>query len=104
MLSLINGSPAASALVADAALAARNRIEVVADVFALAAEAAFVRTRELLLCDMGAEASTEWRAAYDELPPARQVQAVGLASRWGWHDQAIATAARQKLFNDYDLN
>ena len=39
MLSLINGSPAASALVADAALAARNRIEVVADVFALAAEA-----------------------------------------------------------------
>ena len=52
---------------------------------------------------MGAEASTEWRAAYDELPPSRQVQAVGLASRWGWHDQAIATAARQKLFNDYDL-
>ena len=39
MLSLINGSPAASALVADAALAARNRIEVVADVFALTAEA-----------------------------------------------------------------
>ncbi|MBP7609313.1 MAG: lytic transglycosylase domain-containing protein [Steroidobacteraceae bacterium] len=74
-----------------------------AEVDALAAEAAFVRTRELLLCDMGAEASTEWRAAYDELPPARQVQAVGLASRWGWHDQAIATAARQKLFNDYDL-
>ncbi len=39
MLSLINGSPAAAALVADAALAARSRIEVVADVFALAAEA-----------------------------------------------------------------
>ena len=39
MLSLINGSPAASALVADAALAARNRIAVVADVFALTAEA-----------------------------------------------------------------
>ena len=28
---------------------------------------------------------------------------MGLASRWGWHDQAITTAARQKLFNDYDL-
>lgn len=39
MLSLINGSPAASALVADAALAARARLEIVADVFALAAEA-----------------------------------------------------------------
>ncbi len=39
MLSLINGSPAATALVADAALAARTRLELVADVFALAAEA-----------------------------------------------------------------
>jgi soluble lytic murein transglycosylase len=74
-----------------------------AEVDALAAEAAFVRTRELLHCDMDAEATAEWRAAYDELPPSRQVQAVGLASRWGWHDQAIATAARQKLFNDYDV-
>jgi histidine ammonia-lyase len=39
MLSLINGSPAASALIADAALAARSRLELVADIFALAAEA-----------------------------------------------------------------
>ena len=39
MLSLINGSPAAAALVADAALAARERLDLVADVFALAAEA-----------------------------------------------------------------
>lgn len=39
LLSLINGSPAAAALVADAALAARARLERVADVFALAAEA-----------------------------------------------------------------
>lgn len=39
MLSLINGSPAASALVTDAALAARSRLELAADVFALAAEA-----------------------------------------------------------------
>ncbi|MGB7740202.1 MAG: transglycosylase SLT domain-containing protein [Steroidobacteraceae bacterium] len=74
-----------------------------AEIDALAADPAFVRTRELLRCDMDAEATAEWRAAYDELPPARQVQAVGLASRWGWHDQAIATAARQKLFNDYGV-
>jgi len=38
MLSLINGSPCASALVADAALAARNRLTGAAEVFALAAE------------------------------------------------------------------
>ena len=74
-----------------------------AEIDALAADPAFVRTRELLRCEMVAEATAEWRAAYDDLSPARQVQAVGLASRWGWHDQAIATAARQKLFNDYDL-
>jgi soluble lytic murein transglycosylase len=74
-----------------------------AEINALAADPALVRTRELLRCEMDAEATAEWRAAYDELPPARQVQAVGLASRWGWHDQAIATAARQKLFNDYDV-
>jgi soluble lytic murein transglycosylase len=73
------------------------------EIQSLAAEPAFIRTRELLLCDMDAEASAEWRAANDELTPARQVQAVGLASRWGWHHQAIAAAARQKLFNDYDV-
>jgi soluble lytic murein transglycosylase len=73
------------------------------DIDALAAEPAFVRTRELLACDMTSAAANEWRAALEELPPARQAQAIGLAARWGWHDQAIATAARQKIFNDYDL-
>jgi soluble lytic murein transglycosylase len=74
-----------------------------AEIDALAADAAFVRTRELLRNGMEAEATAEWRAACDDLPPSRQVQAVGLASRWGWHHQAISTAARQKLFNDYDV-
>ena len=69
----------------------------------LAADPGFVRTRELLRVAMEPEASLEWRAAYDELDPGRQVQAIGLAARWGWHHQAIATAARQKLFNDYDV-
>ena len=40
MLSLVNGSPAATALVADAALSAKRRIEIAAEVFAFAAEAA----------------------------------------------------------------
>lgn len=39
MISLVNGSPAASALIADAALSARPRLEIAAEVLALAAEA-----------------------------------------------------------------
>jgi soluble lytic murein transglycosylase len=74
-----------------------------AAIAALAREPAFERTRELLRVKMDAEAAAEWRDAYEALPPVRQVQAVGLASRWGWHHQAIASAARQKLFNDYDV-
>jgi soluble lytic murein transglycosylase len=74
-----------------------------AGVTVLAGEAAFVRVRELRLAEMPTEAGVEWRAAYDSLPPARQVQAVGLAARWGWHLQAIASAARLGVYNDYDL-
>lgn len=66
-------------------------------------EPAFIRARELLLAGMESEATAEWRLGYDDLPPDRQVHAVRLASRWGWHHQAIATAARQRLFNDYEL-
>ena len=69
----------------------------------LAAEPALVRTRELILCDMKGEANQEWRAALDVLTPTQQVQAVRLASGWGWHLQAIAAAARLGLFNDYEL-
>jgi histidine ammonia-lyase len=39
MLSLLNGSPAASALIADSSLAASERLQVAAEVLALAAEA-----------------------------------------------------------------
>lgn len=67
------------------------------------ADPGLVRSHELLLCGLGTEASAEWRAAYDSLPQSQQVQAIGLASRWGWHSQAISAAARQGLFNDYDV-
>ena len=69
----------------------------------LEAEPGFVRARELMLCRMENEAAAEWRTALDALPPERQAQAVGLAARWGWYHQAIASAARQRIFNDYDL-
>ena len=69
----------------------------------LAREPGFLRTRELLLCDLPSEAATEWRIAYELLAPAQQVQAIGLADRWGWHHQSIAAAAQQTLYNDYPL-
>jgi soluble lytic murein transglycosylase len=69
----------------------------------VSAEPGMVRTRELVLCDMQSEANAEWRAALDALTPMQQVQAVRLASGWGWHLQAIAAAAKLGLFNDYEL-
>lgn len=69
----------------------------------LAESLPFVRTRELLLSDLAVEAATEWRVAFETLAPSDQVQAVGLADRWGWHHQAIAAAAQLSLFNDYPL-
>jgi soluble lytic murein transglycosylase len=69
----------------------------------LAGELPFVRAHELILGDMEPEAITEWRSAHEGLPAADQVQAIGLAARWGWHLQAISAAAKLGLFNDYDL-
>lgn len=74
-----------------------------AEIKRLETEPGFTRTRELVACRMESEAAVEWRTALDELPPARQTLAVGLAARWGWHHQAIASAARQRIFNDYEL-
>jgi soluble lytic murein transglycosylase len=48
-------------------------------------------------------ANVEWAYGYEMLPQTARQQAVQLASRWGWHDQAITTAAQQRLFNDYAL-
>ena len=69
----------------------------------LAAEAPFVRARELALADMQPEAIAEWRAGYDGLEPAAQIQAIGLAARWSWYLQAISAAAKLGVFDDYDL-
>ena len=74
-----------------------------AELARVTAEPGLVRARELLLCGMQGEATAEWRAAFDALPPAQQVQAVRLASGWEWHLQAIAAAARLGFFNDYEL-
>ena len=64
---------------------------------------ALVRARELFRCEMRDPANQEWSNGYEMLPQTARPQAVHLASRWGWHDQAITTAALQRLFNDYAL-
>lgn len=64
---------------------------------------ALVRARELLLCEQRSLANTEWAYAFETLPQHARPQALHLASRWGWHDQAIATATQLRLFNDYEL-
>jgi soluble lytic murein transglycosylase len=74
-----------------------------AELAKIAADPGLVRTRELLLNEMTNEANLEWRVAVDALAADAQVQAVRLASGWGWHLQAIASAARQGIFNDYEL-
>jgi soluble lytic murein transglycosylase len=69
----------------------------------VAATPGLVRTRELILSELQSEANLEWKVAFDALTPTQQLQAVRLASGWGWHLQAIAAAARLSQFNDYEL-
>jgi soluble lytic murein transglycosylase len=64
---------------------------------------ALVRSKELLLCDLRDLAGDEWAFGFGMLSEPARRQAIQLAARWGWHDQAIATASRQRAFNDYPL-
>jgi soluble lytic murein transglycosylase len=62
-----------------------------------------VRARELRLSGLVDNARAEWRFALEPLPPTARSQAIHLASNWGWHDQAVATASGERVFNDYAL-
>jgi soluble lytic murein transglycosylase len=64
---------------------------------------AFVRARELRLSGLTRDAAAEWRFGQDALQPGALPQAVHLAARWGWYDQAITTATAARVFNDYAL-
>ncbi len=72
VLSLINGSPAASALVADTALAARARLAVAIEVFALAAEAF-----NTPLSHFAAELGVLWNNHHDAWALAQLSEAIG---------------------------
>lgn len=69
----------------------------------IAARMPFVRAHELFLCALKTQASVEWNIGFDALDPAQRVQAIALAARWGWYDQAVATASKQMIFTDYEL-
>lgn len=62
-----------------------------------------VRARELHLANCESWAMAEWRKALEDSTPATRVQAGILASRWGWHSQAIPTLATAAAFDDFDL-
>lgn len=62
-----------------------------------------VRARELLLCALRPFANAEWAHALEKLSEDARLHAIHLAHRWGWYDQAIATATKQRIFNDYEL-
>lgn len=62
-----------------------------------------VRARELLMSDLRNQAGSEWAFGFDQLMDSARTQSIQLAARWGWYDQAIATASQQKVFNDYEL-
>jgi soluble lytic murein transglycosylase len=64
---------------------------------------AFTRARELRLSGLDSAARTEWRAGLETLEPPARLQAIHVAARWEWYDQAIVTAAGERVFNDYAL-
>ncbi len=62
-----------------------------------------VRARELRAVELPSEALREWRYGQARLDAAEQRQSVHAAAEWGWHDVAVATAARHGIFFDYGL-
>jgi soluble lytic murein transglycosylase len=70
---------------------------------ALEKEPALARARELFAIGEPTLANREWRYGYQRLDDAQRVHAAGLAARWGWHFQSIATAAQLAFYNDYPL-
>lgn len=74
-----------------------------AQVASIGNQPAFVRARELRLSGLLSNAQAEWRFGQDSLQPAARAQTIHLAARWGWYDQAVATATAERVFNDYAL-
>jgi len=63
----------------------------------------FVRARELYWSGLRPQAMIEWLRGFQSLSETARTQAIHLAARWGWYEQAVATATQQRHFNDYVL-
>ena len=63
----------------------------------------FLRARELLHAGLYRFAPAEWREGMAGLDASGKLAAIAMASDWGWHFQSIATAAEQRIFDDYAL-
>jgi soluble lytic murein transglycosylase len=48
-------------------------------------------------------AQAEWQYAMKRLPPSQQAIAAALANRWGWYDQALATAGKANYYDDLEV-
>ncbi|MET0661043.1 MAG: transglycosylase SLT domain-containing protein [Steroidobacteraceae bacterium] len=74
-----------------------------AEVERIEQQPSFARARELKLHGLNTEAQEEWQYGYRALSSESKRQAIHVAVRWGWFDQAIATASDNKVFYDYEL-
>ena len=73
------------------------------DLQALREQPAMIRAHELLRADMPVDARREWRDTIAGLKEQQLILAANLADQWGWHDRAIATAAKAKYWSDLSL-
>lgn len=62
-----------------------------------------LRARELYFVGFMLQARREWYRARQPLSPEELAAAAVLASRWGWHDRAIAAAAAARRYDDLEL-
>jgi soluble lytic murein transglycosylase len=69
----------------------------------IASTPGIVRARELFLVGIEGRGRSEWDAAVRSFSPAEKLQAAVLADRWGWHSQAISTAASLGEYDDLEI-
>lgn len=69
----------------------------------LAALPGLVRAREAWRIEQPDWARSEWSEATTGLDAAQLLEAARLASSWGWHLMAVATATRAEVFDDFNL-
>jgi len=69
----------------------------------LVAQPGVIRAHQLFEVGLNSQASLEWRVALSVVTSNDRVQGIRLAMRWGWYDQAVATASQQGVYEDYKL-